>query len=135
VIAISDENVEIARQGYEAFNRGDIDALLDLCSPDIEWHDRGIFDTQPVLGKDALRAFFELVMDPWEDVRREPEEMIDLGGDQVLAMIRMTAHGKGSGIEVDVRLADVATIREGKLAHWTGYPGRRQALKAVGLAA
>jgi ketosteroid isomerase-like protein len=130
---VSAENVEIARQGYDAFNRGDIDALLDLCAPDIEWHDRGIFDSQPVLGKDALRAFFELVMDPWEDVRREPEEMIDLGGDQVLAMIRMTARGKESGIEVDVRLADVATIRDGKLAHWIGYPGRRQALRAVGL--
>jgi len=131
---VSAENVEIARQGYEAFNRGDIDALLDLCAADIEWHDRGIFDTQPVLGKDALRAFFELVMDPWDDVRREPEEMIDLGGDQVLAMIRMTAHGKGSGIEVDVRLADVATIRDEKLAHWIGYPGRGQALRAVELA-
>jgi ketosteroid isomerase-like protein len=114
---VSAENVEIARQGYDAFNRGDIDALLDLCAPDIEWHDRGVFDSQPVLGKDALRAYFELVMDPWEDVRREPEEMIDLGGDQVFAMIRMTARGKESGIEVDVRLADVATIRDGKLAH------------------
>jgi ketosteroid isomerase-like protein len=57
--------------------------------------------------------------------------MVDLGGDQVLAMIRMTARGKESGIEVDVRLADLATIREGKLARWTGYPGRRQALKAA----
>jgi ketosteroid isomerase-like protein len=33
---MSQENVEILRQGYEALNRGDIDAVLEICDSDIE---------------------------------------------------------------------------------------------------
>ena len=59
--AMSQENVERTRLGYEAFNRGDFDAALDLCAPDIEWQDMAI-DTPPIRGKHALRALFESVM-------------------------------------------------------------------------
>jgi ketosteroid isomerase-like protein len=130
---MSQENVEIVRAAYGVFNRGEIDALLDLCTPDIEWQDVGSLDTRAVVGKDAVRAYFETVMEPWEDVRREPEEITDLGGDQVLALIHLTARGKGSGIKVGARQADLLTIREGKLARWAAYPERSRALEAAGL--
>jgi ketosteroid isomerase-like protein len=51
------ENVELARFGYEAFNRGDIDAALDRCAPDVEWHDVDTPDTPAVKGRDAVRAY------------------------------------------------------------------------------
>jgi ketosteroid isomerase-like protein len=79
---MSQENVELARAGYEAFNRGDIDALLDLCAPDIEWRDFATIDSESVRGKDAVRAYFASVMEAWEQIRLEPEEIIDLDGDR-----------------------------------------------------
>lgn len=33
------ENIELARRGYEAFARGDLDAALELMDPEIEAHD------------------------------------------------------------------------------------------------
>jgi ketosteroid isomerase-like protein len=129
---MSEENVEIARLGYERFNRGDIDGLLDLAAPDIEWQDLGAFDTSAVRGKDAVRAFFETALEPWEELRREPEEIIDLGGDRVLGLVRAIGRGKGSGVEVDVRGGDLMTIREGRVVRWKAYP-REAALKAAGL--
>jgi ketosteroid isomerase-like protein len=129
---MSQENVEIARLGYERFNRGDIDGFLDLAAPDIEWRDHGAFDTSAVTGKDAVRAFIETVMEPWEEFHKEPEEIIDLGGDRVLGMFHATGRGKGSGIEVDVRGGDLLTIREGRVVGFTAYP-RAQALRAAGL--
>ena len=70
---MSQENVEIARLGYERFNRGDIEGFLALTDPDIEWHDPGSFDTSAVIGRDAVRAYLETVLEPWEEFRKEPE--------------------------------------------------------------
>jgi ketosteroid isomerase-like protein len=128
------ENVELTRLGYEAVNRGDIDGLLDLCAPDVEWQDQGAIDTSAVTGRDAVRTFFETVLEAWEELRREPEEIIDLGDDRVLVLIHMTGRGKGSGIVVDARAADLLTIREGLLLRWMAYPDRAEALEVVGLA-
>jgi ketosteroid isomerase-like protein len=107
---MSQENVELARLGYEAFNRGDIDGLLDLCAPDIKWRDLATIDSEAVTGKDAVRAYFETVMEAWEQIRLEPEEIIDLGGDRVVVVSHLTGRGKGSGIEVDGRGADLLTF-------------------------
>jgi len=131
---MSEEYAEIARAAYEAFNRGDLDGMLDLCAPDIEWQDRGLsLDTSVMTGKGPVRAYFDTVMEPWDEVRREPEEIIDLGGDRVLVLFRTSARGKGSGVEVDARAGDLLTFREGRVARWIGYPDRAQALNAVGL--
>jgi uncharacterized protein len=132
--AMAQDNVALARAGYEAFNRGDIDGLLDLCAPDVEWQDGGApLDTAAVTGKDAVRAFFETVMEPWEEIRREPEEIIDLGGDRVLVLFTQSVRGKGSGVEVVARAGDLLTLREGRLVRWIGYPYRDEALAAAGL--
>ena len=130
---MSQENVEIARAGYKAFNRGDIDGLLDLCAPDIEWRDFAAIDSETVTGKAAIRAYFETVMEAWEEIRREPQEIIDLGGDRVLVVAHLTGRGKGSGIEVDARGADLLTFGGGRLVCWMAYADRAEALEAVGL--
>src|SRR4029450_12225709 len=106
---MSEENVEMVRRGYEAFNRGDIDGVLDLCAPGIEWSDMATFDTDAVTGKEAVRAYFKMGMEPWEEIRREPEEIIDLGGDQVLVLVHATGRGRESSVEVDARVADLLT--------------------------
>lgn len=38
---MNDENVDRMRRGYEAFGKGDLDALRELFSPDIVWHSGG----------------------------------------------------------------------------------------------
>ena len=129
---MSQENVELARRGYEAFNRGDIDGLLDLCGPDIEWRDFATLDSDTVTGKDAVRAYFEMVMEAWEQIRLEPEEIIDLGGGRVVVVSHLTGRGKGSGVEVETQGADVLTFDEGSLVRWMGYADRAQALEAAG---
>jgi ketosteroid isomerase-like protein len=129
---MSQENVELARAGYEAFNRGTSRASSTCASP-MSSQDVGAVDTTAVTGKQAVRAFFETVMEPWEEVRREPEEIIDLGGDRVLVLFHTTGRGKGSGIEVDARGGDLLTISEGRLARWIAYPDRTQAIAAAGL--
>ena len=130
---MSQANVEIVRLGYEAFNRGDVDAVLDLCDPDVEWEDIPSLDIPAAVGKDAVRAYFETVMAAWERARREPVEMIDLGEDRVLVLCHVTARGRGSGIELDVDIGDLLTLRNGRVACWTSYASWAQARRAAGL--
>ena len=46
---MSEENLEITRRAYEAFNRRDFEALVAIWDPNIEWHqftqfpDRGVY--------------------------------------------------------------------------------------------
>jgi ketosteroid isomerase-like protein len=130
---MSQENVELTRAGYDAVNRGDIDGLLDICAPGVEWDDTAALDAPPVTGKEAVRAYFKTVLEPFADFRREPEEIIDLGDDRVLVWFHMTARGKGSGIAVEARGGDLLTIKDGKLVRWEAYAQREQALEAAGL--
>jgi uncharacterized protein len=130
---MSQKNLERARAGYEAFNRGDIESLLDLCAPDIEWRDFATIDSGSVTGKDAVRAYFETVKEAWEQIRLEPEEITDIGGGRVLVVSRLTGRGKGSGIEVGTQGADLLTFEGGLLVRWMGYADRAQALEAAGI--
>ena len=129
---MSEENVELVRLAYDLFNRRDIDAFLDLAHPEIEWHDHGAFDTGPIRGRDAVRAFIESGLEPWEEFQRDPEEIIDLGDDRVLGVFRARARGKASGIELDVQAADLVTITDGKFARYDMYPVE-EAFEAAGL--
>jgi uncharacterized protein len=56
---MSEENVAQVRSGYEAFARGDVDAVLALLDPDIDWHPAiaPILGVETLRGREAVRAF------------------------------------------------------------------------------
>ena len=56
---MSQENVEIVRGGYEAFARGDVDAVLELLHPDVDWRPAiaPILGVETVRGREAVRRF------------------------------------------------------------------------------
>jgi ketosteroid isomerase-like protein len=60
-------------------------------------------------------------------------ELIDAGGDTVVAVERFGGRAKLSGVETDQIIGDVITIRNGKIARGHEYPTREQALEAAGL--
>jgi ketosteroid isomerase-like protein len=35
---MSQQNVEVAQRAFEAFNRGDVDALVEQVDPEVEWY-------------------------------------------------------------------------------------------------
>jgi hypothetical protein len=73
------ENKQIAQQAYENFKTGNIPALLDLVSDDIEWQLPEI-ENMPFAGKrrgrEQVRQFFASVNEEQETLRFEPQEFI-----------------------------------------------------------
>jgi ketosteroid isomerase-like protein len=56
---MSQENVELLHRAYDAFNRRDLDALLALCDPDVEFisYTMQVERGDPYRGHDGVRSW------------------------------------------------------------------------------
>lgn len=127
-----EEDLEALRLGYAAWNRGDVAAVLDLVHPDIEWSPGA---DSPEAGASTGRNRFEAFIRSWsesfDELRLEPEGMT-VAGDSVIVVLRQSGRGRGSGVELDVRIAHVWRIRDGMAVEWSSYRNRDEALSAIG---
>jgi uncharacterized protein len=130
---MSQENVETLRAGYEAVNRGDYDAFVQILDPAIEWKapDRTPF-AGTYHGHEAVKELLRTYLEAFDDLHVEPEEFFD-ANDRIVVFIQETARGKGSGVEVAIRVGHLFTMREGKAVRFEYFPEREKALEAAGL--
>jgi ketosteroid isomerase-like protein len=110
-VPLSQENVEIVRRFFDAFNRRDFDAALKDAAPDCEvdnssnlgeW--RGVHR-----GHDQIRQLWRSFLEPWESVRNEIDEVID-AGDRVVTCQTGHLRGRG-GIEVTTKTSSMDVPR------------------------
>src|SRR5438128_8854460 len=107
-----------------------MDALVVLCDAAfrLDMSDR-IFNPAVYEGHDGIRRFYSEVRDVWESYVWEPEELIE-AGPNVVALLRSTARGRGSGVEVERETAMVWSVREGRATALRFFRERDEALKA-----
>ena len=130
---MSGENVEIIRRVYEAVARGDLGAASAYVHPEIEFHTYAESPAAGVYrGGDAVRKYNEELFEQFESVRFEIEEVVD-AGERVVLVSTQHAVPKGGQSEIDVRMTEVWTIRDGLLAERHSYSTRAEALQAAGL--
>jgi uncharacterized protein len=130
---MSGENVAIAKRIYEARNRGDVDAVLAECAPEVTWRPHlATLGTQPIRGHDEVRAYMVSLGEDWQSFRHEPEEFFD-AGDTVVAFLQTYAKGRGSGVDVEVAVAHVLSFEDGKCLGYVSYHDREEALRVAGL--
>jgi ketosteroid isomerase-like protein len=120
--------VERLHEAYAAFNDGDLDPMLALCSPQVEF----VVGTGTYRGVAQVRGWLEDLLGGLERVHIEIEDVID-AGDRVVVLLRGSAHGERSGIDIDQRPAHVVEFRDGVIVRSTSYADRRRALAAAGL--
>jgi ketosteroid isomerase-like protein len=132
---MSQEKVEIVRQAAAAFNRGDLDTLVESWSDDIDHRaiEGALDDRGAMHGKEAVRAYMQDWLDMFDNLRTEAVELIDAGEDRVIAVTRISGRAKLSGVETDLTYAALYTIRDGKIARGREYWTKEQALEAAGL--
>ena len=104
---MSEENVERFLEAAEAFNRGDIEAVLARYDQSIVFEPR-VAGTY--VGHDAVSAFLRDLVDLFVDFRTDYPDVRDLG-DRVLALGTARGRGVESGVETELTLAVVATFR------------------------
>jgi uncharacterized protein len=132
---MSQENVEIVRSGYEAFARGDIEEVLEIMDPDVEWAPAlaPLLGVEPVRGKEALKKFLtEDLVSGFEDFEARAESIEDLG-DSVLVHTQFAARGRASGVPVSLEAFSLITLRDGKTITYRDYETKAAALEAAEL--
>jgi ketosteroid isomerase-like protein len=129
---MSEENVEVVRRAFEAYERGDVEAMLEEVDQEVQW--KQVEEPAPVYGRDGVREAVQRWDETWDNLRAEVDEYID-AGDCVIALIRFRGLGRASGVPVEMASYHVFTVRNGKVARMTEYgPGKRaEALEAAGL--
>ena len=132
---MSQENVEVVRRVYGSWPDPDLAASAGLVHPDVVIDlSRNVFNPGIHRGLDGFRRFLEQVDEMWQNFRITPEEFLD-AGDNVFVAYRISGKGRGSGIETEMRLFGVWTLREGRVSLFRGgYRNRTEALEAAGLA-
>jgi ketosteroid isomerase-like protein len=126
---MSRENVEIVRRFTEAYLRGDHVRAVSYLAADVVYE---VGQELPVRRPDELLATWERWEAEWERIELIPEEYID-AGDQVVVVVRYSGRGRASGIELEDRLFEVHTLRDGKVARKRDFKTRSEALEAAGL--
>ena len=129
---MSQENVEIVKAWYDAYNREDWDAMFKDTAPGFEVDlSRAVGPWRGVFGLDQFRRVVGEFRETWESARMEPHEFIEAGD---LVVVPGTQHLKGrGGIEVVVRGTFVWRIRNGAVERVTMYQERQDALEDLGL--
>jgi ketosteroid isomerase-like protein len=131
---MSEENVEIVRRAYEAFNRGDLDGMVADFAPEFEYVASGaVPGTRGVHpGTEGFRQYTEGFWGEFDDAQIEVHELTE-ARDQVLASVTFRGRGKQSGVEASWDIWQLWTLRDGKNVRGEGFPSRDEALKAAGL--
>ena len=121
---------------YAAANRRDFEVVLLGWDPGSEYRPSAELmppDLEPVFhGHEGYRRLWRYWLDAFEDIRWDPEEMLDFGG-QLLVTTQQRGHGSGSGVSVTEPVFQLFTLRRGLVVRQEDFLDRSKALEAVGL--
>jgi ketosteroid isomerase-like protein len=130
---IETHDVDTVRAGYARWNSGDMAALAELFTEDIEYHNSPEWPGQRTYhGADAVIQFLRdevaeiIALRPVEVVRTEVIE------DEIVIELRARTHGRLSGLDLDDEsLFHVAQMRNGRVSRVRVYLGREEATRAA----
>ena len=119
---MSEQDVNTMRTAYEAFNRGDVPAVLEAFDPQIEWHEpgggrapQGTFSGAESVANDV----FATVPENFDEFEAQAEEFIDAGEHLVVVG---TFRGKSkAGRQMQARYAHVWRMRDGKAVSFENH--------------
>jgi len=129
---MSQENVEIVRAAFEAWNARDIDAMRETYAEDVvTWPPAGWPEAGPFMGRDTVIDQWERMRDSWDD--DEVEMLADYIDVADRVAVRMIWRERGHGPGADAEASGIFTIRSGKIRVAEFFWDHAEALETVGL--
>jgi ketosteroid isomerase-like protein len=127
------ETLETLRLAYEAISRGDWDAAFEAVEPDFEFVPPNRSpDSAPVRGAQLAKAWLADQQQTVGDLSVEVEELVE-AEELIVALIRLRIRPHGADADLELRIAHLWTLRDGKLIRCEVFPEREKALEAAGL--
>lgn len=124
-----ERRIEVLRRGIQSYNAGDTGAVLASLAPDVvcETAD-GLGNPGRYHGHGGYREWVADWLEAWEDFQNEPLEIVPVGERHVVARVRGSARGRGSGIEVAMEVGWVYEMRDDLCVFMSVRPTFEQAL-------
>jgi ketosteroid isomerase-like protein len=133
---MSQEKVEALERGIRAYNRRDVEALLDCLDTEVEW--RPVLPV--VLGGEATvyrghEGVREMLRDLDEVFAERHVEFSEIheAGEHVVATGRLRTRGKSSEALIESPFGWVSEFRDGKMIQIRTYLDPNEALEPFGL--
>ena len=127
---MSQQNVDTARKVLEAISRRDLEALLELMDPEIEWQSFFALGTE-YHGHDGMRQYVLDLYEAFEGLAPTVDDMLD-GGDVVVGVGRIHYRGRQSGVEADSEAGWMFKFRRGKVVRFRAFRQPEQKLESLG---
>jgi ketosteroid isomerase-like protein len=131
---MSESNVELVRQAYDAFQRDGIDGILPFLDEKIEWRNP---EDSPIAGiwhgHEGVRDWFAQASEAFGEMTFAPDEFRQVSEGRVLVLLHFGLTGAGSGVQMEVPFAHLIEINAGHVTTLRMYSDQRRALEAAGL--
>ena len=125
----TEQDIETARQMYEAFGRGDVQAILDRVTDDIDWSTDAAIVSAPWYGarhgKDALAKFFEAIGKTGPVTEFTPLAYASNDEGDVMVFIRYAFTVTATGKHVAMNMHHYWKFRDGKVCYVRKFRGHR----------
>jgi ketosteroid isomerase-like protein len=119
----ADANIKTITEVYQAFGRGDVAAILDAVTDDVDWAAEAASSAAPWYGvrhsRDAVAAFFSDFGSTMEVEEFTPVSFAANDTD-VLSVVRFRARSRSTGRTAQMNLHHYFKFRDGKIAYYRG---------------
>jgi ketosteroid isomerase-like protein len=118
-------NTKVVQEAYAAFGRGDVPALLDMMSDDIDWQaivgaSSKVPSSGRRVGHQEVTKFFSDLAGAVDFERFEPTEFI-AERDKVVVLGHYSGTAKGTGRRFASEWVMIFTVRNGKVVHFREF--------------
>ncbi len=127
---MSEENVQLARELFDRWNRGEREFSDDEVDPEVQVVSR--FQTEPFRGRDGLRRWMEEIDQHFQEWHLVVDEWRDTGA-QVVGLGHIRLRGQESGVGFDQPMGWLVGVRDGRLLRMQTFATPGEALEAAGL--
>ena len=122
LLVSADMNITI-QAVYEAFGRGDVATILDVCTDDVDWAAETVSTAAPWYGvrhgKEQVTAFFEAFGSAMEVDEFTPYAIAG-NDDEVMSVVRFKSRARDNGRSSAMDLHHYFRFRDGKIAFYRG---------------
>src|SRR5437867_9211257 len=120
---MSEANIQIAKNAYAAFGRGDIAAILNVLDENIVWTTPGNMpDSGTRRGPAEAAKFFQSVGELWDFQAFEPRDYI-ASGEQVAVVGSYTGTARSTGRQVTAQMGNAVEVPQWQSYQFPGIHG------------
>ena len=125
----------MVRSMLETLNESGVEAAMDQIHPDFEGVTPPELSPEPdtYRGHEGIRRYFAGFEGVMDEVRWEADELMEAPDERVVAGIRLVTRSVATGLELELPVWQVCTVRDGKVFRIEGFAKREDALRAAGI--